>query len=323
MWKRSRMCRASEHFSQLQIGLPHVRADEHDFGNDLLAHGGKESLKGFDGSFLADPEQAGDANIDLVYQRQILAAFGVLDFIDANGVDLAERAVLQSPGDDMFDRIENLVPASAKALRGFFPRKPSRATGQEKHIVLAQRAFAVAPRDFLDRYHAAAAAIDPPHGVQQEDEESPLRNELVAPFSELVVSGRRQMAARADCRRTSARSHDHFDAPLVGAETGVLIDKPSEMAAAVQDRGQFHGGETSTLNRLQTQARDLGKPSASRQDLSPGRKCGSGRSPAPKSETTTHPAGFVSAAPSAAGDCRRATSSSRVYTSSCGPKRFC
>ena len=68
----------------------------------------------------SDPEQASDANSDLVDQRQILAAFGVLDFIDANGVDLAERAVLQSPGDDMFDRIENLVPGSAKALRGFF-----------------------------------------------------------------------------------------------------------------------------------------------------------------------------------------------------------
>jgi hypothetical protein len=32
---------------------------------------------------------------------------GVLDLIDADGVDLAERPVLQTPGDDMFDRIEN------------------------------------------------------------------------------------------------------------------------------------------------------------------------------------------------------------------------
>jgi hypothetical protein len=52
-----------------------------------------------------------------------------LDFIDANGVDLAERAVLQSPSDDMFDRIEHFVPGSAKALGGFFPRKASRPTG--------------------------------------------------------------------------------------------------------------------------------------------------------------------------------------------------
>jgi hypothetical protein len=63
------------------------------------------------------------------YQRQIRVAFGVLDFIDADGVDLTERAVLHSPSDDMFDRVEHLVPGSAKALCGFFPRKAARPTG--------------------------------------------------------------------------------------------------------------------------------------------------------------------------------------------------
>jgi len=94
-----------------------------------LAHGGEESLEGFDGSFSPYPEQAADADVDLVDQGQVLVAFGVLDFIDANGVDLTERAMLQSPGDDMFHRIEHLVPGSAKALCGFFPRKSARPTG--------------------------------------------------------------------------------------------------------------------------------------------------------------------------------------------------
>src|SRR5215472_9645029 len=93
-------------------------------------------------------------------------------------------------------------------------------------------------------------------GVQQKDEESPQRNELKTSFRELVVAGRRQMAARADCSRTFARSHDHFDALLIGAETGGLIDKTSETMAAVQDRGQLHGGETSTINRPQMKAHD-------------------------------------------------------------------
>jgi hypothetical protein len=35
------------------------------------------------------------------------------------------------------------------------------------------------------------------------------------------------------------RSQDHFDALLVGTETGALIDKTSEMRAAVQDHRQF------------------------------------------------------------------------------------
>ena len=235
MWKRSRICRASEHLlaDELQIGLPHVGADEHDLGDDLLAHGGEESLEGFDGSFLAHPEQTGDAEIDLIDQRQVLVAFGVLDFIDADGVDLAERAVLQSPGDDMLDRIENLVPGSAKRFGGFFPRKPARPTGQEEHIGFGQGAFAVAPGNFFDDHGAAAAAIDAPHGVQQEDEESPQGNELEAPLGELVVAGRRLMAARADRGRTLARPHGDFDALVVGTETGVLVDKSPEAMAAV------------------------------------------------------------------------------------------
>jgi hypothetical protein len=53
-------------------------------------------------------------------------AFGVLDFIDADGVDLAERPVLQTPGDDMFDSIKNLFPGSTKRLGGFLPRESAR-----------------------------------------------------------------------------------------------------------------------------------------------------------------------------------------------------
>jgi hypothetical protein len=57
-------------------------------------HGGEESLERFDGSFSSNSEQTGDADIDLIDQRQIFVALGVLDFIDADGVDLAEHAVL-------------------------------------------------------------------------------------------------------------------------------------------------------------------------------------------------------------------------------------
>ena len=71
----------------------------------------------------------------------------------------------------------------------------------------------------------------------------PQGNELKAPFGELVVTGCRQMAARADCSRTLAGSHGHFDTLLVGTEVGVLVDKTSETMAAVQNRDQFHGAE--------------------------------------------------------------------------------
>src|SRR5215831_2280228 len=90
MWKRSRICSASEHLSRMtfRYGSHHVRADEYDLGDDFFPDGSEESLKGFDGSFLAHPGQAGDAEVDLINQCQILVPFEVLDFIDADSVDL-------------------------------------------------------------------------------------------------------------------------------------------------------------------------------------------------------------------------------------------
>jgi hypothetical protein len=58
--------------ADLQIRLPHVRADEGDLGEDFLAHGGEESLEGFDVPFSPDPGQTGDADVDLIDQSQDL-----------------------------------------------------------------------------------------------------------------------------------------------------------------------------------------------------------------------------------------------------------
>ena len=64
--------------NELQVRFPHIGADEADLGNSLLAHRDKEPLEGLDCPFFAYPEQTGDADIDLVNQRQVFVA-GVLD----------------------------------------------------------------------------------------------------------------------------------------------------------------------------------------------------------------------------------------------------
>jgi hypothetical protein len=96
--------------NNFQVRLPHVRADECDLRCEFVAYDGEESLKGFYGSLPTHPEQARDAEIDLVNQRQVLVTFGVLDLIDSDGVDSPECAVFQPKGDDMFDSVENLFP---------------------------------------------------------------------------------------------------------------------------------------------------------------------------------------------------------------------
>jgi hypothetical protein len=156
-----------------------------------------------------------------------------LDLIDADGIDLAKGAVFQAPGDDMLDRVENLFPGSAECLCSFFPREAASPAGQEEHVHVGQGVFAVAPGNFFDDDGVAAAAIDASHGVQQEDEVSPERDELEAALVELVVTGRRQAAARADRGRSLARPHGKFDALVVRTEACAMIDKSAEAMAAV------------------------------------------------------------------------------------------
>ena len=70
----------------------------------------EESLRGFDRSFFSYPKQARNVEVDLINQRQVLVAFGLLDLIDSDSIDLTESAICQSKGDDMFDGVENLFP---------------------------------------------------------------------------------------------------------------------------------------------------------------------------------------------------------------------
>ena len=180
-----------------------------------------------------DPKQAGDADIDLVDQGQVLVAFGVLDFIHPDGIDLAERAVLQPEPDHIFDGVADLVPGGAERLGRFFPRKPARPAGQKQHVGIGQLMLAVAPGNLLDHHRFAAAAINASHGVQQENQKPPERDELVTPFRELIITGRRLMAPGTNRRRTLARPHADFDAFVIGTEASMLVNETPKMMAAV------------------------------------------------------------------------------------------
>jgi hypothetical protein len=97
-------------------------------------------------------------------------------------------------------------------------------------------------------------------------------NELKAPFGELVVSGSRQMAARADCGRTFARSHGHFDALQVGTETGVLIYKTSELVAGYlpsRAAAQLNFAAPKSPLRERLQQQRTGSPSLSEKRVPP------------------------------------------------------
>jgi hypothetical protein len=73
----------------------------------------------------------------------------------------------------------------------------------------------------------------PPHGVQQEDQESPQGDELKTPLGELVVTGRRVMATRADRGGALPWPHQHFDALVVGTEASPMVDESAKAVTAV------------------------------------------------------------------------------------------
>src|ERR1019366_4815971 len=215
----------------LQVGLPHIRADELDLRSELLSDDGEETLEGFDGAFLADPEQAGGPLVDLVDQGQVLVAFGVLDFVYTDGADRLQGAMLQAPADHILDGIAHFIPRSVERFGGFLPGELPRPAGQKQHIGSGQLVLAIAPGNLLDD-HAAVAALDAPHAVQQEYQKAPQRDELEAPQGKMIVTRCRLVASRTDRRRARSRPDGHFDALLVGGEAGVLVDEPA-MAIAV------------------------------------------------------------------------------------------
>jgi hypothetical protein len=95
------------------------------------------------------------------------------------------------------------------------------------------------------RKDCSPSSTTPTPSPQKEDETPPEGNELKAPFGELVVPGRRQMAARTDRGGSLARPHHDLDTLLVWTEAVVLVDKSLEAVAAVENRDQFHGVEAS------------------------------------------------------------------------------
>ena len=117
--------------------------------------------------------------------------------------------------------------------RPFLSTKAAAPSGPEQHIGIRQLMLAVAPGNFLDNHRFAAAAIDTPHGVQQEDQKPPEGDEVVTPFRELIITRRRLMAAGTNRRRTLARTHGDFDAFVIGTEAGMLVNETPEMMAAV------------------------------------------------------------------------------------------
>ena len=71
--------------------------------------------------FFADPQKTNKLRINLVYQREVFVASVPQDFIDTNGVDSRQNAILESPIHDILHRMKDFFPGRAKSNGNFFP----------------------------------------------------------------------------------------------------------------------------------------------------------------------------------------------------------
>jgi hypothetical protein len=76
--------------------------------------------------------------------------FGILDLVDADGVDGTEFAMLQSKRDDVFHCVENRFPWSPEGFGCFLPMKAAAPSGLGTTCTLWSSALSVTRRNFLD-----------------------------------------------------------------------------------------------------------------------------------------------------------------------------
>src|SRR5690606_29839424 len=109
-----------------QIGLPHVAANEAQSRHHLRAESIEPLAQCRLGASPAHPKEAAAIRIDLVNDGEEVGgalAFSPVDLVDANGVDVAQLAVLQAPFHEPFDGPINRLPTGVKDSGGFAPRQ--------------------------------------------------------------------------------------------------------------------------------------------------------------------------------------------------------
>jgi hypothetical protein len=116
----------------VEIGLPHVRAQEADAGTELLTENLKEVVDGGLGAIIADPKQSLAMRIDLINQSPELVFLANMNLIDTQSGDPGEIAVLDAKGDDPFDGTIDIGPGGPKTGGNFRPGKQARPLGQKE-----------------------------------------------------------------------------------------------------------------------------------------------------------------------------------------------
>ena len=219
----------------LQVGLPHVAANELQLCAALFAELSEESQQSPDGAFFADPQEALASGVDLVDKGQVAVASMPLDLIDTDRFDTVEISVIQAPLDDIVNSSEDGLPTGTESLGDIGPSEQACPLREEQGVGSCQRRLALCPRDALDP-DAALGAIDAPHGVDEDDGNGPQRHEVEASRCAGVVAWASASAARTNGSSVGPRSDlDLKDQLLaVGAQNDLFVDERRKLVESVE-----------------------------------------------------------------------------------------
>ena len=181
----------------LEVGFPHIAADEAQLSRPLFAEHPEEAQQSSDSPVLSYPQQALAFAVDLVDDGKILVTSLPENLIDSDGKHVRQIPVFQAPLDHPFHGSEDLLPSRAEGNGGFFPRKPLGPGSKILHVGFRHRAFAVRPRNLFD-LHAAPRAVDPAQGIGEKDGDIPQRHKLKHPRRQGVVTRPWTVTARAN-----------------------------------------------------------------------------------------------------------------------------
>ena len=119
------------------------------------------------------------------------------------------------------------------------------------HVGFCQRVFPIRPRHAFDLY-ATPGAVDPAHGVNEKDSDSPQRNKLKESWRQRVITGPSATATGAN--RAAVNTCNDFDEKRqfsMGLNPlDVSVNKGLELLHPIQNSLQLHPGCFSRLDLL-------------------------------------------------------------------------
>ena len=226
-----------------EVGLPHIGADEAEGGAAGRAEPVEEAVQGHGPAFTADPQQSPAMVVDRVDEGQVVLPAAAGEFVDADGLDVGEVAVGESPVDGGPDGPIDGIPGGGEGVGDLLPGEALGPAGEEPGAGVGEAVLAGGPGDSLD-LDAAARAVDAAHSVTEDDGDLPEGHEVEAAWRQGVVAGRGTSALRAPGPGPDARAH----ADLEGQARGVrvleqahgVIDERRVLLNPIQDGLDLH-----------------------------------------------------------------------------------